>query len=335
MATIRDVAQYAGVSSSAVSRILSNDPTFKVPEETKDLVRRAVADLEYQYVPKKKKQGLIKLGCILAMASAKFKDPFFADIMEAIESECFAQGMRITVRRYYYELEDERVLEEILQEDLSGLILMEQISEEHMERIRSKISNIVSVDALYNFQNINNIGFDHRESNWQVMRHLLRAGYRKIALISGNNPQSSLEDSVRVQVYKAALAEAQIPFDAALVCDCGWDLEVCKSQTKELMNREDRPDAFFAGNDTLASVILGTIYSMGFRCPRDVGVIGFNNDAVSAHLIPPLTTLNIPTHQIGKRAVRRMLEMIKNEDRDVYKIQYNTEIIERASLRKE
>lgn len=335
MATIREVAQYAGVSISAVSRILSNDPNFKVSDETKRLVKQAVIDLQYDYMPRKKKREQIKIGCILAMASEKFKDPFFVEIMDAIESECFAEGIRITVRRYYDELEDEQVLEEILKEDLSGLLLMEQISEKHLKRIRSKIPNIISVDAFYNMKNINSIGFDHQEANYQVMKRLIQAGYRRIAMISGNTPQVSLLDSVRVQVYRAALKEAEIPFDSSLICDCGWDLDVCERQTKELMSREDRPDAIFAGCDALASVILGTIYAMGFRCPRDVGVIGFNNDAISAHLIPPLTTLNIPAHQIGKRAVRRMLEMIKDGDKDVYKIQYNTEIVERASLKKE
>ena len=99
------------------------------------------------------------------------------------------------------------------------------------------------------------------------------------------------------------------------------------------MELPEPPDAIFAGSDSLASVVLGTLYELGFRCPRDVGVIGFNNIDLSSHMVPPLTTIEVPTADIGKAAVERMLQIIKDKDSSIRRILFPTKLIERKSLK--
>ena len=134
-------------------------------------------------------------------------------------------------------------------------------------------------------------------------------------------------------IYREMLRRAGIKYDKALVKDCSWDLNLCKRQTQELMELPEPPDAIFAGSDSLASVVLGTLYELGFRCPRDVGVIGFNNIDLSSHMVPPLTTIEVPTADIGKAAVERMLQIIKDKDSSIRRILFPTKLIERKSLK--
>ena len=134
-------------------------------------------------------------------------------------------------------------------------------------------------------------------------------------------------------IYREMLRRAGLEYDEKLVKDCGWDLDLCKQQTQELMRLPKPPDAIFAGSDSLASVVLGTLYADGYRCPRDVGVIGFNNIDLSSHLVPPLTTIEVPTADIGKAAVERMIQVIKDKDSSIRRILFPTKLIERKSLK--
>jgi DNA-binding LacI/PurR family transcriptional regulator len=165
------------------------------------------------------------------------------------------------------------------------------------------------------------------------MNYLISNGYKRIAYIGGASPNISVADSLRTICYRETLRKNKIPYDENIILDCNWDLNLCAEYTKMLLRLENRPDAIFAGSDTLASVILGVIYQMGLTCPKDVGVVGFNNLDSSGHTIPPLTTVDIPTKDIGKIAAIRLLELINNEDDLTLKINLPTKLIVRNSTR--
>ena len=342
MANIREVAKEAGVSPAAVSRILSGDPSFHASGKTREAVATAVKKLHY--VPRAPKRAAAaapagkadreyRIGCILPASAEKYGDPFFDAILAAAEDVCVRNGARISTRYYYRELGDPHVLGSLIRENLDGLFMMERVDEEAHEIISRHIPNMVYVDCDEIEYSAYGVGFDHIAANRLVMRHLLGRGYRRIGLISGGSEKEPLSQSYRYMVYIDELRRAGIPFDPSLVMDSGWDLEECAACTKKLLGMPDPPDAIFAGSDSLASVVLGTLYSMDLRCPRDVGVIGFNNLEVSAHLIPPLTTVDIPTADIGRTAGEWLMEMIRGNAGAVRKILFPTALIERGSLR--
>lgn len=332
MANIRDVAQEAGVSITTVSRILSRDDTFKATEQTRQKVLDTAARLGYQFRPAARRQK-IKLGCILALTAEKYGDPFFDGILAAAEEECERQGAVISVLKNYNDLQKSETIEELTGAGLSGLILMERVSQDIYRLLQSHIPNILFVDNDESNCYFNGVGFDHAAANWQAMRCLISHGYRRIGIISGGSPNQPFLDSTRFMIYQEALQRARLPYDEALVKDCGWDLDLCAAQARELLSLSEPPDAIFAGSDSLASAILGTLYAMGLRCPRDIGVIGFNNINLSAHLIPPLTTIEIPTYEIGVTAVQRLMQMIQGNGGMPRKILFPTELIMRDSLK--
>ena len=332
MANIRDVAKEAGVSITTVSRILSGDHSFNVTDATRQRVLEAAKKLSYAY-KQAPRQKVVRLGCIFAYTTDKFADPFFEGILAAAEAECIRQGASITFKKNYEELSDPSFMQQLREAELDGLLLMERVSEAVYNQLKTVVPHILSVDDAETERGFDGVGFDHVAANRQVMSCLLEHGYRRIGIIGGGSPAEPFSRGIRLMVYREALHQAGIPYDSALVRDCAWDLELCAAQTRELLSLPEPPDAIFAGSDSLASVVLGTLYSMGLRCPRDVGVIGFNNINLSSHMIPPLTTVDIPVSQIGSAAIRRLLEMVQGKANYPCKILLPTTLVMRESLR--
>lgn len=331
MANIRDVAKAAGVSIATSSRILSNDSTFKAAEITKQNVFRAANQLGYAYHKREKFSPKISIGCILPITSEKYSDPFFTSILHSIEEECNKHNIIISAIRNCTELQDSQILREILCLKLQGLIIMEALPDSILSVLNNNIPNIIMIDQP-DFK-FHSIGFDHNQANMQVMEYFMKCGYRKIAYIGGAAPFISVIDSLRLICYREALRKNNIPYDESLILDCGWDLNLCAEHTRMLLTSSNRPDAIYAGSDTLASVILGVIYKLGLKCPDDVGVIGFNNLDISAHTIPPLTTIDIPTKDIGKLAAKKLLELLQNSDIPITRIVVPTSLVIRDSTR--
>ena len=331
MATIREVAKLAGVSAATVSRVLSGDPGFSVREETRRKINDAVARLQYE-IPVRE-QNQYRFGCVLSDTTDKYSDPFFVDILVAMENACRGKNATIAIVKSFQELDNPQILQEFIGADLDGVFLMEHVSPEAMTALKTHIPHIIFIDNDEPVYNFDNVGFDHTTANWQVMDALLTRGYKRIALISGSSPKMPLSNTIRMVTYREMLRRSGIEFDEALVKDCGWDLDLCKKQTQELMELPEPPDAIFAGSDSLASVVLGALYELGYRCPRDVGVIGFNNIDLSSHMVPPLTTIEVPTTDIGEAAVERMIQIIKDKDPSIRRILFPTQLIERKSLK--
>lgn len=332
MANIRDVARAADVSITTVSRILSGDSGFHTTEATRERVLAAAARLNYACKSASRRKKL-RIGCIFAYTTEKFADPFFEEILAAAEVECSLQGAVISFKKNYEDISNPLFMQELRAAELDGLILMERLPEEMYRQIEEVVGHIVSVDDTETDHGFDGVGFDHVAANRQVMDCLITHGYRRIGIISGGSPDEPFSQAIRLMVYRESLHRAGIPYDSALVRDCNWDLDTCAVQARELLSLPDPPDAIFAGSDSLASVVLGTLYSMGLRCPRDVGVIGFNNISLSSHMIPPLTTVDIPVEQIGFAAVRRLMHKIQGEGKHPCKLLFPTTLVIRESLR--
>ncbi|MBQ1352487.1 MAG: LacI family DNA-binding transcriptional regulator [Firmicutes bacterium] len=338
MANMRQVAELAGCSPATVSRVLSGDSRFKVTDETRKKIFDAVRSLDYSLPARESSRA--QIGCVLSITAEKYSDPFFTDILGAIERECETQNLAISSTKTYNELRSPNIFQEFISAGLTGVILMERIPDDMLEQISAHIPNIIFIDNDEDDYHYNGVGFDHRLANKQAIGCLLAHGYRRIALISGSSPNEPMSDSIRLSTYRDALRKAGIDYDESLIKDCWWDLDTCSEQTRELMDLKEPPDAIFAGSDSLASAVLSTLYSMGKKCPEDVGIIGFNNNDMCSYMVPPLTTVDVPTESIGEVAVQRMSEMIREGKShegatSVRKILLPTRVIERGSLRKE
>ena len=336
MPNIRDVAARAGVSIATVSRILSEDTTYRTRPETRERVYQAVDELGYQYRyitrdPKVGAPSSKRIGCVLAETVEKYSDPYFTSILSALENRMIEHGYVISAIRNLKDLMNPKVLEETFSQGLCGLVLMEQLPDEMYAYIKEYVPYIVGCDTQY--PELDNVGVDNFRACFTAFSYLLDRGYRRICYMGGASLERSFHETIPASAIHLALSLRGIPFDPDLIVYCGWDLENCAEETRRMLDSAHPPDAFFDGSDSMASVILNQAHNMGRKVPDEVGVVGINNTSFSAYTIPPLTTISIPTQDIGIATADRLVARMNGDTSNWHDLVFSTELIVRASTR--
>lgn len=332
MSTIREVAKKAGVSITTVSRILSDDASFHVSAETKSRVIEAIRELNYQYTPKKEQ---LHIGCIMSL-TYNYSDPYFNDILSGIQTYCSSHNAVISMIVSYNQIQELHSSLEKQLSELDGLIITE-VPEGKLDFILQLNKKIVFVDNHVN--GYCNVGYNEIYANRLVMNHLIDCGYRKIAYIGGpiDYPSINFHDfnsSARMMVIHETLRRNNIPFDPSLLYNCNWNQDICAAQLRELLTKHPDTQVIFAGSDSLAIVILSQLESLGYKCPDDIGVIGFNDAAFAKNYSPALSTLYLPAFKMGNFSAKVLIEQIKSGK--VQEIEYllPVELKARKSTRK-
>lgn len=154
------------------------------------------------------------------------------------------------------------------------------------------------------------VGVDNTTGAYTVVRHLIKLGHRRIAHIQG--PHEYLASHDRYYGYQQALREAGIPLDPALVLEGDFlppSGRACASKFFQLP-REKRPTAIFAATDQMAYGVLAAAEEYGLSIPRDVALVGFDDDSPSAHVHPPLTTIRQPYYEMGEQGLKLLLSLL-------------------------
>ena len=147
-----------------------------------------------------------------------------------------------------------------------------------------------------------------------ITEHLIDLGHRRIGFLAG---RPDLESARRREAgYRAALDAAGIPFDADLVLVGGFQEATAEAPARELLTRRPRPTAVFAANDLSAIQTMRTAAELGIRVPDEVSVVGFDSIPESALANPPLTTVDQSIQAQGDAAVRTLLALIEDPDRN-------------------
>lgn len=301
MANMRDVAKLCGVSPASVSRILSEDGSFKVRETT----RRKVLDAANQlgYVHPNADMGIKRIGCALSYTAERYSDKYFSTILSAAEKALLGTGYTLSLFYTIAELAGDG--EKLKRDSPAGLLLLDDaLPPDRLEKLNGIVPHMVGVDTDY--EGIDNVSHDKYRTGRQAMEHLIGRGHSRIAYIGGE--ECALLGREHSYIDLMSLRNFAMPEDYIL--DCNWDPDRCYEMTVRLCSRDDRPTAIFAGSDNLAIAVLSAVYSSGLTVPGDVAVVGVNNLDFSAFTSPPLTTVSIPMEEIGAAAVSLLLRRI-------------------------
>lgn len=305
MSTIRDVAKEAGVSITSVSKILSNDPTFRATDETRARVLETARALNYRYAAR---TNQIHIGCIMSLTYS-YSDPYFNDILNGIQAYCSTHNATISLIVSYAQFQEMNAGLEKQLSELDGLIITD-LPEEHLDLITRYKAKIVFVDNFVN--GFCNVGYNSVYANQLIMEHLLDCGYTQIAYIGGSSDHCDFLYTSRMMVFRESLLKRGLSFNPELLYDCNWNSELCAKQVKELLTKHPNTQVIFAGSDSLAIVILAQLNKMGIKCPEDIGVIGCNDIDLAQNFVPPLTTVRLPSVEMGQKAAEVLIQQIKN-----------------------
>ncbi len=328
MATIKDVALLANVSTATVSRALSSKVT--VDSATKARVLAAVKELNYtpNLMARGLKDGKSKtFGLILPDIS----NLYYPKIAKSIGKYASEQGYSIILCNTNESVEEEKKqLQTLKNRQVDGIICLntgEDIS--HFLNLINDGVPFTMVNRLFN-DDINCITSDNRYGASQMVTHLIKNGHKKIAC---------LFRSFTNQIYKERFEGCEktlndnniLDFEKYFAYDVNT-IEDAFNATLALLRGDNPPTAIFASTDMMTIGIYSAINCEGLTIPNDISVVGYDNIQISNMMIPPLTTFHQSVDEIGKRAIDNLISQI-NGEKKVEKTILKGEVLERKSVK--
>lgn len=329
MATIREVAERAGVAPITVSRVINN--SGYVSEKTRARVEAAVAELGY--VPNVLARSLrSKRTNTLALILTDISNPFWTTVARGVEDAASDAGFNVILcNTDESEVEQDKYLRVLLQKRVDGVLLVPVRSTvEPIKFVQSQDTPVVVLDRRIPDAQADVVRCDSEGGAYRLTRLLLSLGHRRIAMLSGPEGVSTAED--RVAGYRRALAEAGLDDDAAMVYYGRFSLESGYDMARQMLARTPRPSGVFAGNNFIAIGALRALRDAGLRVPEDLALVGFDDLPADLVVDPFLTVAAQPAYEMGRQATELLLARLSGESPAAYQeIVLPTEIIVRES----
>jgi LacI family transcriptional regulator len=328
MATIREVAESAGVSYATVSHVINN--TRLVSQETRNRVLAAMESLNYRpnALARSLRQGKTNtLGLVLPDSA----NPFFAEISRSIEDEAFKKGYSVFLCNTELDTQRELFYVDVLsKKQVDGIIFVAAGDQaDSLEFLVGRNMPVVMVDRNVPNVEIDAVLTDNQLGGYLATRHLLELGHRRIACISG--PSSITPSAERMIGYRKALEEAGIAYDERLILRGDYHAQSGMEITHSILKMNPRPTAIFALNDLMALGALRAAAEAGCSVPGDLAVVGYDDLEIARFANPPLTTIAQPKKEIGVQAIELLVDRISQKGRPPSRLVLPPELIVRRS----
>ena len=309
--TIKDIALALRLSTSTVSRALRDAPD--VGEETRKAVKALAEELDYQ--PNKLALSLLKkqtntIGLIIPNL-----DYVLATMVKGIDEVALEAGYTVMVcqsdESFGREIVNTKRLLDSLVDGFIISVSSETMIFEHIKKIQQKKKPLVLFDRTINSIHAPRVRLDNVEGGRIATQHLIDQGYKRIALLAG--PENLSISNERMEGYLQTLKQNKIKVDKNLIIHCDFNQEYGKMAAKELLIMKNRPDAIFTISDRLAIGASLAIKETGLKMPKDIGLVGFNNDPMTKLMTPSISSVEMFAFEIGKATAKIFLEMIHSE----------------------
>lgn len=323
MASIRDVAKHASVSVATVSRVL-NDKGY-VSEETRKKVEATIAELNYR--PNEVARSLFKkqsktIGLILP----DIMNPFFPELARAIEDTATKLGYTVILCNTDEDEEKaQRYIDVLLQKYVDGIIISSNTIQE--KTIRELNIPVVCIDREIS-KDIPTIVVDNKHGARMATRFLKEKGRKKIAHIRG--PFDLLNANERCEGYREVVA-GEDWFNESYIVNGNYRMETATEVALELLQMHPEIDGIFAANDTMAIGAIKAAHQHGLKIPEDISIIGFDGITLGKASIPELTTIEQPLYELGQKAAKVLIKLIKGQDIEETFYQFDVQLVERDS----
>lgn len=273
------------------------------------------------------------------------KDTYEIGIISGVEQELRDRDCRLIFRKTDNSIiEESKAIESLRNEGVQGLIIFPaegMYCSEALLKLKLEQFPFVMVDRYYRGIECNYVVSDNFGGAYAAGEYLVRLGHKEFGLV-GYQPELAVSINDRIQGFCQALADHGIPLpqgrkELSMIREQTYDRHtgqadpVAIQTVQAFLERNPQITAIFAINDYLAICILRAALQMGLSVPRDLSVMGFDNNILAANVEVPLTTVNQPKEEIGKSAARLLQRMIETENPATEHLVLPTELIVRAS----
>ena len=327
---MKQIAEMAGVSTSTVSRVFHSPE--KVNPITRQKILQTVEENRYVYDAVAGDLSRKRSTVIGVLTPTTFRSLFGTSIL-AIQDKSQEKEFSLIIGNTKYDKKIEyNLLRQFQMRRVAGMILT-GFSFGQEKLIKSLINSGIPCVVIWEIlddDSISYVGFDNFKASYVITEYLISLKHRRIGLIIG--PFSKMRRTKRrLDGYKAALADYDIPYDESLIVERDLSLIDGKNGMLKLLSLPDCPTAIFAASDTLAIGALAGAKEMGLRVPEQVSLAGFDDIEWAPFCDPPLTTVRVPAYQMGELAIKVLLEMIEKGKIEAQQYCLNTDLIIRNS----
>lgn len=330
---IKEIAQYAGVSSATVSLVLNHK------KGVSDEVRKQISKLliENGYVlnrnesTQKFKKSIrflkYKKHSLLVDGNAGFIN----SIIDALEKECRLLGFNMVIN-VFDDSNMKEIFDMVVSNPLDGVILLAtEFEKQDLHYIKNLTVPTVIVDSYFDYESVNCVNMNNKDMVYLAIEHFAKLGHSRIGYVHSSIDTNNFTE--RYYSYIDALKELNLaPYDTNLVFRAMPTLNgAYKSISTLIANGVQFPSALFCDNDTIALGAIKAFKEGGYHIPEDISIIGFDNIDFGSISDPPLTTLAVSCKDMGIWTVRMLCDRINYKNSPIFKTQIGGHLIERKS----
>ncbi len=332
--TIKDIARESGYSKATVSRVLSGS-NYPVASETREAIVRCAKVLGY--VPNMLARGLkTNSSTEIAVVIPSFRNPFYTTALTGIENVLSKNGFSMLVYLRKRQSKACDLINSIYSKLVSGLIIAADCIDaelaENLLRLQEKnIPVVVFDDAVEGYEMLRGIFFDYRRGGRMAANHLINNGHRKVALISKQidrcTRRSIAEGFCSAFAEHGCVLRDDDIYESAEEDDFTAGIELAN----RVLDSGRSYTAVAANNDAVAAGALSAMLQRGVRVPDEISIIGLDDNIYARMTTPLLTTVQIPSQEMGALAARSLIEAIDGTPMR-YSIYMQSDIVERNTI---
>ncbi|WP_318458187.1 substrate-binding domain-containing protein [Photobacterium leiognathi] len=332
MATMKDVAKLAGVSTSTVSHVINK--TRFVSEEISERVNKAAKELNY-YAPSALARSFkVNRTKTIGMLVTTSTNPFFGEVVKGVERSCYQQGYSLILCNT--EGDHQRMHESIntlLQKRVDGLILMcATLEGEHFDIFEhyADIPVVVMDWGPMQFTS-DKIQDNSLRGGYMAAKYLIDAGHSEIGCITG--PLDRIQAEMRYNGYLQAMDEAGFSVEPSWVVEADFECEGGYNAFTQLHANGTLPSALVVANDMMAMGVINAANELGIQIPEQLSIIGYDDIHIAKFMSPSLTTIHQPKYRLGQAAVETLLTRLDEPETAPRIIELEPTLVERHSVK--
>lgn len=337
--TIYDLAEKLDVSIATISRAMNPETRSKVAPET--LKRVDEAAHRYGYTPNIAAKNLSRtafksIGTLFPHHPGIFLESYYSNILcgvadALLDSEYHLKTVMLKCREEKWDGYNFKA-----GEGIDGLVVTHWHAFFSHKTVLEKLGvpTVIVSDPEKRVQ-AHFVSGDHFQGGRLAAQHLYSLGHRKVAILTG--PPDSTDSKLRVQGFKALWTEFGLSIEPRLVVSGDFQEDKGAAAAELLFRGKPDVTAIFATNDNMAFGAIRRLKEMGLSCPRDISVIGYDDDKRCETFDPPLTSIRVPVYEIAKAAAQKLTKYLAQKNKKEFFYRHTlvpVERVERKSVRR-
>jgi transcriptional regulator, LacI family len=312
MATIKDVARVAGVSTATVSRVVHNGG--QVGDACRARVQKVIKELGYR--PNTNARALVsKTSNTIGVVTPRLSMTFFGCLAAGVEKAAREQKYKLLMSNSLYETKTElEAIESLREHSCSAIILHSEYSDEKtLKKLADEIPGLVIVNRFIPELANRCVWLDNEAGAQKVADHLLNKGHRDIAVVTSVYQNNDPE--FRLNGVRAAIEKRGLSLNPEAIVESTANMRGGEEAVTALLEKGVKFSAVVAYNDLMAVGALNALQDAGLRVPEDVSVVGFDNLYVSTACRPKLTTMDYPVEEMANYAANLAINLSTGDNK--------------------